>query len=195
MIPRVQIDRWWRVRAVMEVSLPCDAGRVWSVMRDPRRFACVDPFHRRIRRLRRGDSRPDLLRAGERIAIEHTWWATLGLVRFERIGRLLTYRDPPIGGGGGYAFSDLSRRDPRRGFPHVYRYTLVSRSEGSRGCVVRIEVMGRWTATHLSRPVARGWLFMVMLAIAASGRLHVMRAVLRNTSLRPCSETRGGAPC
>jgi hypothetical protein len=125
----------------IEVDVPRPAAEVWRLVADLPRFGCVDPFHSRVVVL------GPRLKRGVGLALEHR---AFGL-RFWRFGRLLTWKE-----GQGYAFSDLSARGPRRGFPHVFFVSLLSVAS-SRTCL-RIEVRGRWTARWLPLWASRCWL-------------------------------------
>lgn len=150
--------RWPAVALRFHIDLPRPAAEVWPHVADLRRFACHDLFHRRLIVL------APTLRPGAALAIEH---AALG-VRRMRFGRLLWWRE-----GRGYAFSDLSARGPRHGFPHIFVVELDDR--GERECRLRLSVRGRWTARLVPRPLARLWLRAVMAAHA-----RILRTNLRS---------------
>lgn len=161
---RVTIDASWRVRAVGRVVLPLPAGEAWRLMRDWRRFLTDDPLHRSVAIVRSGP-RPGSP-AGTRIVIRHR---VLGLGP-DRIGRVLRWEE-----GRGYAVSDLSRRGPRRGFPHVCTYRLEPL--GERECLLEFGARGLWTARWTPRWMARVWLWWVIAATAARCRTRfAMRA-------------------
>ena len=136
-------------RAVVEV--PLGAGAAWGQLRDFRRFAAQDFFHVAVRVERGG------VRRGARLEIDHRF----GPFFVTRVGRILQWAE-----GVGYSFSDLSRRGPRAGFPHVYRYRL--RPGGPSRCVLEITIAGRWTARFLPRPLVRLWLRWVFSHIVFS---------------------------
>jgi hypothetical protein len=149
-----------RVRLEFELEIGRPPAEVWSVVKDLPRFACIDPFHRRVRVLG-----PALV-PGVRLAIEHG----LPGLTFTRVGKLLAWRE-----GQGYVFSDLSVRGPGRGFPHVFRIEVMPSRTGSPDrSRLRVQVRGRWTATWLPRWVRELWLHVVSAAHA-----HLLRAAFR----------------
>jgi hypothetical protein len=149
----VSVTRTGRVvcRAVLEI--PLSASVAWGQLRDFRRFAAQDYFHAAVRVDRGG------VRRGARLEIDHKF----GPFAVTRIGRIVQWTE-----GRGYCFSDLSRRGPRAGFPHVYRYRL--RPAGPSRCVIEITIAGLWTAPALPRWIVRLWLRWVFSHIVASVR-------------------------
>ena len=113
------------------MKLPFAPAYIWAFVSDLDRFFLVDPFHDKIHR------------DGRDLVIEH---CILGL-RFDRVGRILHWHE-----GKGYAFSDLSARGPRVGFPHVFFITVAA--DGT----LEIRVRGKWTARWMTRPLASAWL-------------------------------------
>ena len=165
---RIAIDRSWHVRLVGEFDLTFDAASAWLSLSDFHRFACQDMFHRRVVL---DTSRPV---AGASLVLDHR---LLG-IGFARVGRILHWRE-----GQSYAFSDLSRRDPRKGFPHIYIHTLEP-IDAAR-CRFRLEVRGLWTARFLGRTLTRGWLAWIMLKTTLSTRnAFLLDAVERRTTDR-----------
>jgi hypothetical protein len=132
------------VRAWIEVLLPLPPERAWGLVGDFARFAAVDPFHRRVQ------VRGGVPHRGAKLLLEH---AAFGFAFFRR-GRLLRWRENQA-----LAFSDLSARGPRAGFPHVFSVTLEPLGEGST--LLRVEVRGKWTARWIPRPLARAWVFWI----------------------------------
>lgn len=131
-----------RVSLRMELDVPGSLEQVWAVVSDLPRFGCIDPFHSRITVLG-----PEL-RPGVDLALEHRAFGRT----FLRFGRLLYWHE-----GLGYAFSDLSARGPKHGFPHVFFVAIQPAAVGgdNRTRLV-IEVRGKWTARWVPRLV-RGW--------------------------------------
>ena len=86
-----------------------------------------------------------------------------GFFRVSRVGRVLHWTE-----GRSYSFSDLSRRGPRAGFPHIYVYEIVPVS--SDRCRFRLAVRGLWTACFIPPPLARLWLGGIMLKTRTSIR-------------------------
>jgi hypothetical protein len=134
------------------LGLPLSARSVWGQIRDFARYSRQDIFH--AEPMVEGG----IARQGARIRLSHRY---VGL-RFERVGRILWWRE-----GVGYAFSDLSRRGPRVGFPHVFAFRIEPVDAGH--CRLHVRVRGRWTARAVPRFVARLWLRWVFA--------HVMRSV------------------
>ena len=147
-------------------------------MRDFRRFACIDIFHRAVRM----DGREP--RAGAEFVLEH------GLAGFNvsRVGRILSWDD-----GRSYVFSDLSRRGPRAGFPHVYTYELIPGSVTS--CRFRLGVRGLWTARLLPRFVVRSWLTWILLKIRSSAYNAFLQDGLRRRAVGGERSRRSEAEC
>jgi hypothetical protein len=160
------ISRDWRVHASTEIDLPLPAGAVWGQMRDLPGFLALDPLHARVAVTARG---PGVSPAGDRLIIAHRF---LGLGP-DRVGRVLRW-----GEGRGYAISDLSRRGPRQGFPHVCTYEL--RALGPYDCTLTVGARGRWTATWMPRWAAKAWLAWVLL----STRAHIFTAMARHNAWR-----------
>ena len=156
---RVKVNARGRVECVARVELPMGAARAWGELRDLRRFASKDLFHTDVRIIG-GAVR------GAALDIPHRF----GPFRAERAGRVLWWAE-----GRGYAFSDLSRRDPHRAFPHVYRYELSPLNQQS--CRLDIAIRGRWTTQWLARPLVRLWLLWVFS--------HIVRSV-ENDMLAVC---------
>ena len=154
---RIAIDRGWHVRLSGAFELEMNADSAWRSLRDFRRFACQDMFHSSVRL---ETSEP---RTGSSLILDHR---LLG-IGFVRAGRILHWRE-----GRSYAFSDLSCRDPRKGFPHVYIYSLIPIDDSN--CRFRLEVRGRWTARFLGRALTRSWLAWIMLKTTQSIRNALM---------------------
>ena len=148
-----------RVSLRMEVDVPDPPEQLWAEVSDLPRFGCIDPFHRRILVLG-----PEL-RPGVDLALEHRAFG-FTLLRF---GRLLYWRE-----GHGYAFSDISARGPRHGFPHVFFVAILpSEIDGDIGARLVIEVRGKWTARWVPRLVRDWWLKYVL-----SEHARLLRAAL-----------------
>ena len=88
-----------------DIHFPVSMEQAWQTVSQVESFACIDFFHRKIRTLERPGEPPG------RILIDHRF---LG-VQITRKGKIYGWRE-----GSGYRFTDLSRRDRRCGFPHVY---------------------------------------------------------------------------
>jgi hypothetical protein len=150
----VAIDKAWRVSLMAEIELDLPKERAWEAMKDVSRFVSYDPFHTRVYA-----ADGNAIALGSEIVIMHGF---LG-VGFKRRGRLLRWRE-----GRGYAMSDLSARDARSGFPHIYSYRLDSLAPDR--CRLSVSVRGRWTLRWIGRPVARFWLTAVGWLIELSLR-------------------------
>jgi hypothetical protein len=154
------VDRRWRVQARAAVELPLPAPVVWGQMRDLARFLTVDPLHARV--LVAPSADPGRGWRGIPLVIEHR------LAGFgpDRVGRVLTWHE-----GIGYSISDLSRRGPRCGFPHVCTYHL---QPSAAGCTLTVSARGLWTARFLPRWAVRLWLWWVL----GSTTGHIRREML-----------------
>lgn len=92
---------------------------------------------------------------------------------FRRYGRLLRWIE-----GREYAFSDLSGRGAKQGFPHVFFVSVAPvSSAGERRSRLTVEIKGKWTSRWISGSVAQWWLRYVcreharLLAAAAEREL------------------------
>jgi hypothetical protein len=147
----ISVSRSRRVNCEASLALPMSARQVWGQLRDFHRYASHDHFHAGIA------VEGGVPRAGAALAIAHRY----GPFRVRRVGRILRWRE-----GDGFAFSDLSTRGPRAGFPHVLAIRV---SDAPTGCVVNIRVTGRWTAPT-PRWMAPVWLWWVMVSITQRTR-------------------------
>jgi hypothetical protein len=125
----------------IELDVPWPREEVWQIVSDFDRFIRADPFHRRVLPLH------SKLRPGTVLALEHN---AFGL-SFWRFGRLLSWDD-----GRGFAFSDLSARGPRHGFPHVFYVSVQSIDPGHTR--LQVAVRGKWTARWVPCWARRCWL-------------------------------------
>ena len=158
---RISIDHRWRVDAVSELTLPLPASAVWGQMRDLERFLTIDPLHARAQL-----GPPP--RAGSPVGAALTLCHRVLGIGPDRLGRVLRWEE-----GRGFAVSDLSRRGPRRGFPHICTYRVDP--AGERTCRVSVGAKGRWTATWLPRWAAKAWLRWVLLGTEARLRSVLLR--------------------
>lgn len=142
-------------RGCLDVPLP--AISVWGQIRDFTRYARQDIFH----------TDPvvedGIPRQGAAIRLSHQY---MGL-RIERVGRILIWRE-----GIGYAFSDLSHRGVRAGFPHVFSFRIEPVDAGH--CRLHIRVSGLWTAKAVPRFVVRLWLRWVFAHVVRSTHTELM---------------------
>lgn len=148
------VDHRWRVNASHSFELPLPATTVWGQMRDIRRFITLDPLHKHAHFGDRS-TKSAMPRQGDALVLEHR---LLGIGP-DRVGRLLRWSE-----GSGYAISDLSRRGPRVGFPHVCMYEVQPLDEHKSQLTVAAR--GRWTATWLPRWMIRCWLWWILRSTA-----------------------------
>jgi len=160
-----------RVECHVRIALQMTARQAWGQLRDFHRYASHDQFHAGIAI---ADQTP---KAGAALQIDHRY----GPFRIRRVGRILAWRE-----GEGYAFSDLSRRGPRRGFPHVMAMHV---RDSARGCELAIRVTGLWTA-RTPRWVAKLWLRWVMASITQGVRNDLLTFALTSRHGRQVSTCR-----
>ncbi len=146
--PRVRVRCMEVGRAAVDLRIELFLDRpvdeVWSEMADFARFTCIDPFHDRVI-VQAAEFRP-----GVDLILVHRIFG----FRFLRFGRLLAWRE-----GHGYAFSDLSGRYKRHGFPHVFFYSIDSVGDSAlHRSRLTVCVRGKWTAPWASRRVGMWWL-------------------------------------
>jgi hypothetical protein len=159
-----------RVECEVRIALQMTARQAWGQLRDFHRYASHDHFHSG---LAIADHIP---RAGAALQIDHSY----GPFRVRRVGRILAWRE-----GKGYAFSDLSRHGPQRGFPHVM---AIHVRDHAGGCELTLRVTGRWTAPT-PRWMARLWLTWVMASIAQGVRNDLLTFALarrRGRQVKAC---------
>ena len=141
-------------RAAFE--LPLAPISVWGQIRDFSCYARQDFFH--------DDPQVEgIPRRGAAITLTHRYAA----LRFRRVGRILVWRE-----GVGYSFSDLSRRGPRVGFPHVFSYRIEPL--GPDATRLHVVVRGRWTARWIPHLFARLWLWWVFGHVVRSIRNELL---------------------
>jgi len=157
---RVCVDRSGRVLLEHRLEVPLSRDALWREISDLGRYARLDFFHRAVVLDAVEPAR------GVALRLDHGW-PGLG---FSRVGRILRW-DP----GRGWAFSDLSRRDPLRGFPHVYQARMVPAGDGIS--YLELRITGRWTARWLPRPLVRLWLGWILSKIVATAGVWLLRAV------------------
>lgn len=142
-------------RATIPLALP--AAGAWGQLRDFRRYAAHDYFHHDVR------VAGGVPRAGAALQLSHRFVS----VGVRRVGRILRWRE-----GEGFAFSDLSRRGPRAGFPHVFVLRVEPAGDGAS--VLHLAVRGRWTAGWVPLPLRRAWLAWVFAYVAARTRNELL---------------------
>jgi hypothetical protein len=170
----VQIDDRWRVNAAISFDLPISAPTLWGHMHEFQQFITHDPLHSRV--LIRGRRGTATLASpfGLELLISHR---LLG-VGPDRIGRIVRWREQQS-----FAFSDLSKRGTRVGFPHVCMYDIKSVSDD--GCRLTFAARGRWTARWVPRLVVKVWLSWVLLETRRciqSGLRNAIKGQMRTRS-------------
>ncbi len=110
----------------------------------------------------------------------------------QRHVRILCWREDE-----GYAFSDLSRRGPRHGFPHTFSYDLADGPTPDQ-CVLDITIRGRWTLAALPRAAIRLWLFWMFAKLVASVERDLLAFAVVTREARGRGSNRpatGGCSC
>lgn len=156
----ITVDRRHRVHMRIPIELPISAGHLWRHLQDFESFICTDVFHKRV--IANGP-----FRQGAPLQIEHRF---LGFST-KRRGRVLFWQE-----GRGYAFSDLSNRDPQSEFPHVWKFQILA-GEGEHSLLI-VEVLGRWTLRALPRPLLLGWLWWIALKVRLASEALALRKEL-----------------
>lgn len=141
----IRITRRGRVQCTAVMRVPLSSSMVWGQIRDFRTFASLEYFHAKI------DIAGDVPRAGAALEIAHRFL----VFHVHRVGRICRWKE-----GDGFAFSDLSRRGLKSGFPHIFSYRIRPISPGA--CDVQIRVAGKWTASFVPRWLAWLWLRWIM---------------------------------
>jgi hypothetical protein len=144
--PRVRCacSRKTIVDLCIELEVPRSPAAVWALVKDFRRFVCVDPFHQRVIVL------GPVLKPGVELVLEHCAFG----IWFRRFGRLLRWQE-----GQGYAFSDLSARGPSQGFPHAFFVTVAPAGPGqTEQTRLTVRVRGKWTARLVPLWLGQWWL-------------------------------------
>lgn len=158
-----------RVHCQATIPLALSIGSAWGQLRDFRRYASHDYFHAAIHV-------SGIPRQGAHLRLLHRY----GCFHVERIGRILRWRE-----GEGFAFSDLSHRGPRSGFPHMLSLRLEPM--GDNRSLLHIAVRGQWTTRWIPIVVRRLWLGWVFAYIVSRTRNELMayqiaREIRRRTS-------------
>jgi hypothetical protein len=135
-----------RIRTRITITTPMALDQLWRRVADLPRFLVIDPFHERVILMR---ERPA---TGVHVVLEHNAFGR----RFERFGRILTWRE-----GAEFAFSDLSRRGTRVGFPHAFFVFVRPSADGQPGSELSIEVRGKWTSRWIPPRFGRWWVHYV----------------------------------
>jgi len=130
------------MNVLITLDLACLATELWPIIADLPRFLTIDPFHDRVtlQRLPAGK--------GVDLVLSHNAFGR----RFLRFGRIIAWSE-----GQGYAFSDLSGRDPRAGFPHVFVVRIAAKESNPNLCSLNIRIRGRWTSRWVPALIGRIW--------------------------------------
>jgi hypothetical protein len=147
---KVRVLKSRRVVCEATLPLPMSSGVVWGQLRDFHSSAAHDPFHSSIH------IQDGMPRQGASLLIEHRY----AFFRTVRQGRIVWWKE-----GVGYSFSDLSRDNPTRGFPHVFSYRLMPIDAVRSKLLIR--VTGRWTMPG-PRWVGWMWLSLVFMLVATT---------------------------
>jgi hypothetical protein len=138
---------------VLDIEFSLDVARsaadLWQLVSDLPQFLSIDPFHDSVTLMRDRPAR------GVDLVLSHNAFGR----RFLRFGRIVSWQE-----GRGYTFSDLSGRNRRRGFPHVFIVSLSPASDPSeRQPLTRlsIRVRGRWTSRLAPVCIGRLWVWLV----------------------------------
>ena len=129
------------IKANIHIQTSTSAAELRRRVRDLENFLTIDPFHERITLMR------EVPAAGVDVVLHHDAFGR----RFDRFGRILWWRE-----GEGFAISDLSPRDPRRGFPHIFTYRIQAHDEHS--ATLSVEITGRWTSRWIPTWLGRVWI-------------------------------------
>jgi hypothetical protein len=148
---------------MLDIEFSLDVARsaadLWQFISNLPQFLTIDPFHDAVTLMRDRPAR------GVDLVLSHNAFGR----RFLRFGRIVAWRE-----GSGYTFSDLSGRDRRRGFPHVFVVSLTPFSASSNpepepeakadrripcasGCGLNEESTSRVPLTRLSIRVRGRW--------------------------------------
>ncbi len=158
---------------------------LWGQVRDWRRFLLLDPLHQTLDDVK--PARDSRTPAGTTFLIRHRFCG----IGPTRSGRILRWRE-----GSEIAISDLSRRGPALGFPHICTYQV--RPEGNRARLI-LGVRGLWTARWVPRPLINLWLRWVLLATEAHIRHEILaferwRGSIARNRARIMKNTRASLP-
>jgi hypothetical protein len=163
----IRADQAGQVDCRASISLKLSARAVWGELRDFRRYASHDYFHRDVR------IAGGVARAGAALRLLHCFAG----FRVERIGRICLWRE-----GQGFAFSDLSAKGPHVGFPHIL--SLHVEPTGEHSSIVHLRVRGRWTATCVPRILRKIWLAWVFGYIVTCTQNDLLAYQLARAKLR-----------
>ena len=131
---------------LMSLEFARPAAELWPIVADAPRFLTIDPFHDRVTLQQLPAAK------GVDLVLSHNAFG----VRFLRFGRIITWNE-----GQGYAYSDLSGRDKRQGFPHVFIVSIAATETAAADSQPRstltIRIRGRWTSRWIPIAFGRLW--------------------------------------
>ncbi len=130
-----------RIAASIRVETPLSPAALWKRISNLPVFLTIDPFHERITLMR------DRPAAGVHLVLHHNAFGR----RFDRFGRILRWSE-----GQGFTISDLSGRNKRSGFPHIFIYQIESSDAGC--ATLHVEITGRWTSRWIPIWMGRLWI-------------------------------------
>lgn len=156
----IQLTPRWGVTAETRVILDGSANEAWAVMQDLSRFISADPYHTRMTD-EHGHKLDHIPPRGTKIRTGHG----ISVTFFDRVGTMTRVVPNQT-----IAFTDLSKRGPNVGFPHVYKYELIPLSE--HRCELKLTARGRWSARWMPRGLVHAWLWWVMAQANWSMRMH-----------------------
>jgi hypothetical protein len=132
------------LNVLMSLDFACSADELWTVVSDLPRFLTIDPFHDRVTLQQLPAAK------GVDVVLSHN---AFGL-RFLRFGKILHWHE-----GLSFTLSDLSGRNKRSGFPHVFvvRIEQAHPAAAEPTTTLTIRVLGRWSSRLIPVAVGRLW--------------------------------------
>jgi len=124
-----------KVEIGLSINVPLNRKKLWNIISNLEKFLVVDPLHKRV-----------IIGNDQEIILEHQvlWY------RFLRIGKILYWDE-----GYGYAFSDISSRGSKKGFPHVFYINITSENEETSKLNIRVK--GKWTEKLIPKVLKQLW--------------------------------------
>jgi hypothetical protein len=136
------------VSLLLSLDFARPAEEMWAAIADLPRFLTIDPFHDRVTLQQLPPAR----------GVDVVLWHNAFGLRFRRFGRIIAWNE-----GRGYTFSDLSGRDKRAGFPHVFVVAIAPATSqmGEPRSTLTIRIRGRWTSPLVPPALGHWWLLWV----------------------------------
>jgi hypothetical protein len=132
---------------------------MWTQIADLDTFLTIDPFHHKVTLMRPAAA------VGVDLVLSHNAFGR----RFLRFGRILRWHE-----GREYAFSDLSSKGVRHGFPHVFFVRIEPPpAHVPDGCRLAITVRGKWTSRTIPK-----WLGLCWLRYVCSEHARLLRKAM-----------------